>query len=93
MVTHDDVRKIALLSRLSVNEDELDTLTNEMQNIIEFADAINNAADDGEEFDNINNLSNVLRDDVTKPSFETSEILKNAGDTDEDCFLVKKRKL
>lgn len=60
MVTREDVENIALLSKLFVPEEELDGLTKSMQEIIDFADTINNAPTDGEEFDDINNLSNVF---------------------------------
>ena len=45
MVTREDVENIALLSKLFVPEEELDGLTKSMQEIIDFADAINNAPD------------------------------------------------
>lgn len=93
MVTHDDILQIANLAKLSVQEDELDALTKDMGEIIEFANTINNAADDGEAFDNINNLSNVLRDDEVVPSLSVDEILENANDSENDHFLVKKRVL
>ena len=53
----------------------------------------NNAPVDGEEFDNINNLSNAFREDIVVPSYPTDKILENANDSAEDCFLVKKRSL
>ena len=56
MVTREDVENIALLSKLFVPEEELDSLTQSMQEIIDFADTINNAPTSGESFDNINNL-------------------------------------
>ena len=43
MVTREDVENIALLSKLFVPEEELDSLTQSMQDIINFADEINNA--------------------------------------------------
>ena len=89
MVSHEDVIQIARLAKLSVSEEELDGLTKEMQSIIDFADAINNAPDSGEEFDNINNLSNVFREDVVVPSLPSEEILKNAPEQAEDHFLVR----
>lgn len=91
MVTHEDVIQIARLAKLSIKEEELDALTQEMQNIIEFADTINNASEEGVEFDNINNLSNAFRKDEVIPSYSTEKILENAKDVDDDCFLVKKR--
>lgn len=89
MVTREEITKIAILSKLFVADDEIDKLTEDMSEIISFADTINNAADEGIEFDNINNLSNVLRDDEVKPSLDREKILSNAKDNDEGCFLVK----
>ena len=91
MVTHEDVIQIARLAKLSVNEAELDDLTKEMQSIIDFADAINNAPSEDTGFDNINNLKNAFREDVVVQSYPTEKILANAPDSAEDCFLVKKR--
>ncbi len=89
MVTKEEVMKIAILSKLYVAEDEIDKLTEDMGEIISFADTINNAADEGGEFDNINNLSNVLREDEVVPSLDREKILRNAKDSDDGCFLVK----
>ena len=93
MVTHEDILQIANLAKLSVPEEELDALTKDMGEIIEFANTINNASEDGESFDNINNLSNVLRKDEVVPSLDVEKILKNANDSENDHFLVKKRVL
>ena len=87
MVTREDVENIALLSKLFVPEEELDGL----QEIIDFADTINNAPTDGEEFDDINNLSNVFREDEVVESYDTKEILSNAPEQAEDHFLVRNR--
>ena len=89
MITREDVENIALLSKLFVPEEEMDSLTESMQEIVSFADTINNADTGGGEFDNINNLSNVFREDVVKPSLPTEEILKNAPEQGEDHFLVR----
>ena len=92
MVTKEDIENIAILSKLFVAEEDLDKLTKEMQNIVDFADAINNAPDDGSEFDNINNLSNIFREDVVVQSFLCEEILKNAPEQAQSHFLVKSKK-
>ena len=91
MVTREDVENIALLSKLFVPENELDSLTASMQEIIDFADAINNAPSSEDGFDNINNLSNVFREDEVVPSYPVSEILKNAPEQAEGHFLVRNR--
>ncbi len=89
MVTKEEIMKIAILSKLSVSEDEIDKLTEDMGEIISFADTINNAADEDSGFDNINNLSNVLREDEVVPSLDRQLILQNAKDSDDGCFMVK----
>ncbi len=91
MVTREDIENIALLSKLFVPEEELDSLTKSMQEIISFADEINNAPSTDDEFDNINNLSNAFREDEVVESYSSEEILSNAPEQAENHFLVKSR--
>lgn len=91
MVTREDIENIALLSKLFVDEKDLDSLTEEMQKIVSFADTINNVSVDTGEFDNINNLQNAFRADEVQPSLPAKEILTNAPEQAEDHFLVRKR--
>lgn len=92
MVTREDVENIALLSKLFVSEDELDSLTQSMQEIIDFADTINNAPVSDEAFDDINNISNAFREDVVIESYSSEEILSNAPQQADEHFLVKSNK-
>ena len=91
MVTLEDVLQMARLSKLYIKEEELDALTKDMDNIIAFAETISTAQCEQTNFDNINNLTNVLREDVVVPSYDREEILKNAESQDEGYFLVKRR--
>lgn len=91
MVTREDIENIALLSKLFVDESELDSLTEEMQKIVAFADTINKVDVKTGDFDNINNLSNVFREDVVLESLPAKEILANAPEQAEDHFLVRRR--
>ena len=91
MVTREDVLQMARLSKLYIKEEELDALTKDMDNIIAFAETISAAQCEQTNFDNINNLSNVLREDVVVPSYDREEILKNAESQDEGYFLGKRR--
>ena len=91
-VTHDDVRQMARLSKLYIEEDKLDQLTEDMNQIIAFADTVSAAASDINDFDDdINGLTNVLREDEVIPSYTREEILQNAESQDNGYFLVKKR--
>ena len=91
MVTREDVLQMARLSKLYIKEEELDALTKDIDNIIAFAETISTAQCEQTNFDNINNLTNVLREDVVVPSYDREEILKNAESQDEGYFLVKRR--
>ena len=93
MVTKEEIQKIAVLSKLSVSEEELDALTADMQQIIAFADTINQAVSDGDtDFDNINGLSNVFRADEVIPSIAQEDVLKNAPEAANGSFLVRPRR-
>lgn len=91
MVTHEEILKIARLAKLSVKPEELDGLTKDMNEIIQFADTVNSVSAGSSEFDNINHLSNVYREDKVLPSFDRGEILKNAESQEDGYFLVKRR--
>ena len=91
MVTREEVLGIARLAKLSVSEEELDGLTAEMQKIISFADTINAAGADGEDFDSIGGLSNAFREDVVVPSYDRADILRNVDGGEDGFFCVKKR--
>ena len=91
MVTREEVLQIARLAKLSGPEEELDALTADMANIIAFADTINAAGSETEEFDNINNLSNAFREDAVVPSYDRADILKNAGGGEDGFFKVPRR--
>ncbi|MBQ7128485.1 MAG: Asp-tRNA(Asn)/Glu-tRNA(Gln) amidotransferase subunit GatC [Clostridia bacterium] len=91
MIDKQEIMDIALLSKLHIDETEIDKLTDEMMNIIKFADTINGYDGEVQEFDNINNLSNVFRDDEVKDSYEQSEILKNVDGGENGYFPVKKK--
>lgn len=91
MVTKDEILDIALLSKLFVSEDELDGLTQEMMNIIKFADTINSFEGEIGEFDDINGLKNEMRDDTVAPSYDRARILSNVNGGEDGYFPVKKK--
>ncbi len=90
-ITHEDILQIALLAKLSISDAELDKLTEDMNEIISFANTICAASAEASDFDHINDLSNVFREDVVEPSFAREDILRNAESQEDGYFLVKKR--
>ena len=92
MITKEEVLDIALLSKLYVPEEQLDALTKDMDSILAFADSINAAGAQVEEYENAEGLSNVFREDEVVPSYPVQEILQNVGGGENGYFPVRKRK-
>ena len=91
VVTKEEIQKIALLSKLTMSDEELEAITKDMAEIIAFADTINAVSDDTDDFDNVNGLANVFREDIVRPSYDRERILQNVNGGEDGCFLVKKR--
>ena len=94
MITKEEVLKIAKLAKLSVNNDEIDMLIEDMSKIIEYADAINTVTeveDTEVEFYNINNSSNAFNEDIVIDSYDRDEILKNKEGGENGYFVIRKR--
>ncbi|HPV85919.1 MAG TPA: Asp-tRNA(Asn)/Glu-tRNA(Gln) amidotransferase subunit GatC [Sedimentibacter sp.] len=94
MITKEEVLKIAKLAKLSVNNDEIDMLIEDMSKIIEYADAINTVTEDEDnevEFYNINNSANAFNEDIVIDSYDRDEILKNREGGENGYFVIRKR--
>ena len=93
MVDHEEILKIATLSKLFVSEEELDQLTTDMEQIDSICRYYQQCCRGGStEFDNINNLSNAFREDEVVPSFDRGKFSKMLNkDIDDGHFLVRKR--
>ena len=63
-----------------------------MAKIIGFADEISRADVEDDDFDNINGLENVFREDEVENSTDRELILKNANGGKDGVFYVKKYK-
>ncbi|MDD2397752.1 MAG: Asp-tRNA(Asn)/Glu-tRNA(Gln) amidotransferase subunit GatC [Tissierellia bacterium] len=91
MIKKDEVLKIAKLAKLSVDENEIEQLIEDMSKIIEYADSINNVAETVDvEFDNINNIVNAFNEDIVLDSYDRDEILKNREGGENGYFVIRK---
>jgi aspartyl-tRNA(Asn)/glutamyl-tRNA(Gln) amidotransferase subunit C len=90
-VTRKDVEHIAQLAKLSLEENEVESLTDQMNDILGYVEKLNEL-----DTENIEPLShpvegnNVFREDVPIKSIASSEALKNAPSASEEFFLVPK---
>jgi aspartyl-tRNA(Asn)/glutamyl-tRNA(Gln) amidotransferase subunit C len=85
----DDVAKVALLARLRLTPEELQTFTGQLNSIVHFVEQL-------QELDTRNieplahgiEVRNVFRDDVRGSSLPREAALANAPKRSGECFLV-----
>lgn len=92
MITKEEVIKLARLARLDFSDEELDKIIKDMDDIIAFADTINNSVEG--DADKIRNVSSSaipaedFREDVVKESLPNEKILSNVSGS-KGMFCVK----
>ena len=90
-ITLDDVRHVAKLSRLALDEPQLQRLTAQLEGILEYVDKLRTLdVEKVEPMAHALPLHNVLREDVVEPSLPLEKVLQNAPDTDGPFFKVPK---
>ena len=88
-ITTEMVDYISELSRLKLPEEEKEKMTGELERILAYMEVLN-ALDTGgvEPMSHVFPVKNVLREDEVIPSFDRSELLKNAPASDGEALLV-----
>ncbi|MFT3788943.1 MAG: Asp-tRNA(Asn)/Glu-tRNA(Gln) amidotransferase subunit GatC [Tepidisphaeraceae bacterium] len=90
-ITLDTVRDVAKLARLAIPEEKLPDFTKKLESILEYVDLLNEVNVDGvEPTAHAIKMSNVLREDVVKPSLDLEKVLANSPDVDGPFFKVPK---
>ncbi|MEC9382213.1 MAG: Asp-tRNA(Asn)/Glu-tRNA(Gln) amidotransferase subunit GatC [Thermodesulfobacteriota bacterium] len=84
------VKKISKLSRLSVEEEKIDSFVKNFSEILSYIELLNLASEDQLEKNNITNPDYAKRDDDSISKLDVDEVLKNAPRKDGNFFLVKK---
>jgi len=85
------VDKVAHLARLKFDDSEKESIKKDLQNMIAFADKLNELNLDGvKPTIHMSDEVNVLRDDVVKGSVSREDALKNAPEHDDKFFKVPK---
>lgn len=90
-INKEEVIHIAKLACLNLSEKEIEGYTKDMQEILSFANMINNVNTDGlNETIGANDSSNILRKDEVKEFANREILLKNAPSQDEGMFRIPK---
>ncbi|MDX9753736.1 MAG: Asp-tRNA(Asn)/Glu-tRNA(Gln) amidotransferase subunit GatC [bacterium] len=90
-ISRDEVKHIALLSRLELTEDEADLFTTHLDEILVYVEKLQSL--DVSHIEPISHavpLFNVMRDDRVDPSLTQETALHNAPDQEAGCFRVPK---
>ena len=88
-ITSDEIKKLAALSKLSIADDEIDTYSQQLSNILDYVSQLENV-----DTQNVEPLLNVLdqvndsKPDEPQPSITQKLALKNAPKISGDFFQV-----
>ncbi len=89
ILSREEVRKVALLARLELSEEELDAQVGHINSLLSHFDILQQLDVSGvEPTSHIIPIVNVLRDDVARPSLTREEVLMNAPESRDGCFVV-----
>jgi aspartyl-tRNA(Asn)/glutamyl-tRNA(Gln) amidotransferase subunit C len=92
MISKEEVLKLARLARLEFTDEQLEKIIKDMDDIIAFADTINNSVEgDAEKIRNVSSSATPaeeFREDVVKESLPNEKILSNVN-ASKGMFCVK----
>ena len=83
--------KLAKLARLSLNDEQLDSLEKDLTSIVSFIDQLKEI--NTEKIDPTSNSLNqdlILRDDIAENKLSNEDLLKNVPDSELGFFVVPK---
>ncbi|MBX7244576.1 MAG: Asp-tRNA(Asn)/Glu-tRNA(Gln) amidotransferase subunit GatC [Candidatus Sumerlaeaceae bacterium] len=88
-LSEEQVRDVAMLSRLELTDDEIRHYTKDLGSILGYVEQLN-------ELDTSSvlptshsfHVENVFREDIVRPSLSNEEALANAPDHEDECFKV-----
>ncbi|TDM12072.1 Asp-tRNA(Asn)/Glu-tRNA(Gln) amidotransferase subunit GatC [Macrococcus lamae] len=88
-ISNEQVKHVAHLARLAINEEEAEKFSTQLEAILNFADQLEEVDTTGvEPTFHVLDLQNVLRDDVAHNSLTQEEVLKNAPVKEDGQFRV-----
>lgn len=89
--SNDYIKYMAELAKLSLDDSEIQSLAEDMRDIIGLMDTIKNI--DTEQIDateHISRVTNIMREDYPGDPLDAKQILSNSKKTMENCFAIPK---
>ncbi len=88
-LTREEVEKVSLLARLRLSPAELDTMTEQLSQIVEYVEQLSQLdTENVEPMAHAIDVANVFDDDEPRGSFDREAMLANAPSRDDECYLV-----
>ena len=90
-ITRKEVEHVAKLARLALRDEEIDTLTGQLSNILTYVEKLNELdTRDVDPTAHVLPIKNVLLEDEVKKSLEREKAIGNASDRTDEFFRVPK---
>jgi aspartyl-tRNA(Asn)/glutamyl-tRNA(Gln) amidotransferase subunit C len=84
-----EVEKVSLLGRLRLSEEELDLMTNQLGQIVEYVEQLSELdTENVEPMAHAVEIRNVFADDEVAASLGRDQALANAPKRDDECYRV-----
>jgi aspartyl-tRNA(Asn)/glutamyl-tRNA(Gln) amidotransferase subunit C len=88
-ISQEEVQKVALLARLLLNPQEVDLMTSQLGQILDYMALLKEVNTEGvEPMAHAAEMANVFREDRVEPSLPRELALANAPKRDEECYRV-----
>lgn len=89
-ISRDEIIHIAKLANLNLTDAEIDKYTNDMEDILNFANTVNNVNTEGVDETIGTDSYNVFRKDEIEEPLDRETLLQNAPSQDEGMFRIPK---
>lgn len=90
-ITPDLIKYLETLARITLTEDEEKKVGGELQDILTYIDMLNELDTEGvEAMSHCFPVTNVMREDEVSASMTPDEIVENAPESQDGCFVVPK---
>lgn len=90
-ISAEEIKKIALLSRLEIKDDQIESVGKQLNDILSYMDLMSQVdIMDVKPTAHAVSMSNVMRDDVPQPSLSNEKALQNAPEPENGYFKVPK---
>ena len=90
-ITNDLVRYVANLSRIKLDDKQEEKISGELAAIIDYMEVLGKLdTENVEPLSHVFSITNVMREDEVKESYDREQLLKNAPDHTDETFVVPK---